>query len=235
MTSNAAPSDVAPPSRLLLGWRVLVVGGSEFIGRATTAALLARGAAVTMANRGRTAHPFAGSVTHVKMDRQKPGELLAALTNGDDAGWDADFALTIPDDLPSGAYAVKVERGGHEDYMFMGVFDGHGSDGDACSYFMRDNIEAKGKVLTFHTLRPEELAMLEQRRDVHADMATRGRVGLGEYCESLVEEFEDDEGYDDDDGWGEEVEEEEEDGDWGEEGDDEEEFFDDGEEGDDEA
>lgn len=43
------------------------------------------------------------------------------------------------------AFKVIPAFGGHEDYMFMGVFDGHGSDGDACSYFMRDNIEANLK------------------------------------------------------------------------------------------
>ena len=31
---------------------------------------------------------------------------------------------------------------GQKDQIFLGVFDGHGVDGDSCSYFVRDNIEA---------------------------------------------------------------------------------------------
>ncbi len=34
-----------------------------------------------------------------------------------DAGWDVDFTLTVPDDLKSGLYAVRVGYGEHEDYM----------------------------------------------------------------------------------------------------------------------
>src|SRR5207244_1592196 len=34
-----------------------------------------------------------------------------------DAGWDSDFALTVPEDLRSGSYAVHVATGEDEDYI----------------------------------------------------------------------------------------------------------------------
>ena len=34
-----------------------------------------------------------------------------------DAGWDTDFTATLPDDLPSGAYAIKLSSGPHWDMM----------------------------------------------------------------------------------------------------------------------
>ena len=43
------------------------------------------------------------------------------------------------------AFKVIPAFNGDPNNMFMGVFDGHGSDGDACSYFVRDNIEANLK------------------------------------------------------------------------------------------
>lgn len=43
------------------------------------------------------------------------------------------------------AFKVIPAFNGDPNNMFLGVFDGHGSDGDACSYFVRDNIEANLK------------------------------------------------------------------------------------------
>jgi hypothetical protein len=43
------------------------------------------------------------------------------------------------------AFKVIPAFNGDPNNMFLGVFDGHGSDGDACSYYVRDNIEANLK------------------------------------------------------------------------------------------
>lgn len=43
------------------------------------------------------------------------------------------------------AFKVIPKFNGFKDQIFLGVFDGHGVDGDACSYFVRDNIEAELK------------------------------------------------------------------------------------------
>ena len=50
-------------------------------------------------------------------------------------------------------------------------------------------LQQSGKVLMFHTFRPDELRLLEQRPDIKANM--KSNVGLGEYCSALVEDFED--------------------------------------------
>ena len=53
--------------------RVAVLGGTQFIGRATTARLLNAGCEVTLINRGKTENPFAGSVRHIVCDRRSSG------------------------------------------------------------------------------------------------------------------------------------------------------------------
>jgi len=44
------------------------------------------------------------------------------------------------------AFKVVPNFNGNEDEIFFGVFDGHGVDGDSCSYFVRDNIEQELKI-----------------------------------------------------------------------------------------
>jgi len=43
------------------------------------------------------------------------------------------------------AFKVVPKFNGNKNEIFFGVFDGHGVDGDSCSYFVRDNIEAELK------------------------------------------------------------------------------------------
>ena len=52
--------------------------------------------------------------------------------------------------------------------------------------------DAHGKVLMFHTFRPEELKVLEQQPELKAQIKGRGSqsAGLEEYCSAFVEEFE---------------------------------------------
>ena len=60
--------------------RVLVLGGTQFIGRASVGALLSRGHAVTVLNRGRSPNPFGAAVSHIACDRRGSG-LAAALAS----------------------------------------------------------------------------------------------------------------------------------------------------------
>jgi nucleoside-diphosphate-sugar epimerase len=71
----------------LKGARVLVLGGSRFMGPPTIRHLLAAGAEVTMMNRGVSddGSMFGGAVTHVKCDRQTPA--FAEFLRGSGA-WD---------------------------------------------------------------------------------------------------------------------------------------------------
>jgi nucleoside-diphosphate-sugar epimerase len=66
--------------------RLLVLGGTEFAGRAVVEAALGRGWEVTVLNRGRHA-PVPG-VRSLTGDRTAPGG-LAALARGDEGDWDA--------------------------------------------------------------------------------------------------------------------------------------------------
>lgn len=44
------------------------------------------------------------------------------------------------------AFKVIQQFDGKPEQIFFGVFDGHGAEGDSCSYFVRDNIEAELKL-----------------------------------------------------------------------------------------
>ena len=83
--------------------RVLVLGGTQFIGRATVEALLATDKyEITIVTRGRTPSPFDGdaSVRHVLCDRRSGGALRALLAS-DVRPWHAvvDFLAFEPDDV----------------------------------------------------------------------------------------------------------------------------------------
>ena len=84
--------------------RVLVLGGTQFIGRATVEALLASSEQydITIVTRGRTPSPFDSnaSVRHVLCDRRN-GDALRALLASDTRHWYAvvDFLAFEPDDV----------------------------------------------------------------------------------------------------------------------------------------
>ena len=75
------------------------------------------GRAVNMPARAMTGHNWRGSETDF---RQVPEEYAAIYFHDDDlddAGWDVDFELTVPDGLRSGVYAAHVRSGDDEDYI----------------------------------------------------------------------------------------------------------------------
>ncbi len=62
--------------------------------------------------------------------RHAPGEYGAIHFHEDDlydCGWDTDFSFTVPADLDSGAYAVRLTCGRHEDMIPFFVLPPHGS------------------------------------------------------------------------------------------------------------
>ena len=59
--------------------RVLVIGGTRYLGRAIVQRLAARGDEVTVANRGQTASDLPLGVAQVTCDIDEPGSLPAAL------------------------------------------------------------------------------------------------------------------------------------------------------------
>lgn len=62
--------------------RVLIIGGTGLISRGIIRHLQARGAEVTMFNRGQRDNPFDGQVKQVTGDRNRPEDLTAAMNGG---------------------------------------------------------------------------------------------------------------------------------------------------------
>lgn len=80
--------------------RLLLLGGTQFIGRAAVEALLLTGEyELTLFNRARTPHPFGGRVCQICGDRQDCRAVWAALTS--QPAWHAviDFIAFEPEDV----------------------------------------------------------------------------------------------------------------------------------------
>lgn len=68
--------------------KVLVLGGTRFIGRRLVERLLEGGHRVTLMNRGRRMDPFGSRISRIKGDRRKPEDLARAAHAGRDAVFD---------------------------------------------------------------------------------------------------------------------------------------------------
>ncbi|MFD0563954.1 NAD-dependent epimerase/dehydratase family protein [Kitasatospora saccharophila] len=79
--------------------RILVMGGTWFLGRAVVNGALARGWEVTTFTRGRSGVPVAGAVA-VHGDREQPSDLTALAAHGP---WDA-VVDTSASELAPGRY-----------------------------------------------------------------------------------------------------------------------------------
>ena len=87
------------------------------------------GTTINLPTRAVTGHDFTGEETDW---RRRPGEYGAIHFHRDDledAGWEADFELTIPSDLPSGIYAAWLQAGDDEDYLPFTVRPPRGTSG----------------------------------------------------------------------------------------------------------
>jgi nucleoside-diphosphate-sugar epimerase len=75
--------------------RVLILGGSWFVGRAVVESAVARGHDVTVFNRGRSPAALPGGVRHVMGDREKASDLKSLVQAGP---WDAavDVSGSVP-------------------------------------------------------------------------------------------------------------------------------------------
>ena len=87
--------------------RVLVLGGTRYVGKRLVQLLLDRGDAVTVGTRGRHPASFSGDVTHLKLDRFDRDSMQAALANKD---WDVvyDQQCYAPEDA---AAAIEILKG----------------------------------------------------------------------------------------------------------------------------
>ncbi|MBS1878391.1 MAG: hypothetical protein JST31_02650 [Actinobacteria bacterium] len=75
------------------------------------------GEVVNMPARGMTGWSWNGD--HVDYNRapQQYGAIHFHSDDLEDAGWETDFALDVPADLPSGLYAIRLQAGGEEDQI----------------------------------------------------------------------------------------------------------------------
>ena len=92
--------------------RLLVVGGTSFVGRHMTEAALAAGHEVTLANRGRTGPELYPQARHLRIDRDRHAPDLSALQG---YTWDAtlDVCAYWPGQVRALAAALDG-RGGHQ-------------------------------------------------------------------------------------------------------------------------
>src|SRR5262245_58506764 len=91
--------------QLASGMRILVIGGTRFVGRYIVEAALAAGHDVTLVHRGRTGTELFPAATHILADRNDAEALSAALVNRE---WDAtvDVCAYLPPQVDSLADAL---------------------------------------------------------------------------------------------------------------------------------
>jgi N,N-dimethylformamidase len=75
------------------------------------------GRLVNLPSRAVTGHGWTGRDRNPSMARDEYGAIHFHEDDLEDAGWEADFALTVPDDLPSGVYAARLRAGNGEDHV----------------------------------------------------------------------------------------------------------------------
>ena len=75
------------------------------------------GQAVNLPARGMTGHNWTGAAMQWAAAPHQYGAIHFHEDDIYDAGWQADFALTVPEGLHSGCYAVRLHSNGNEDYI----------------------------------------------------------------------------------------------------------------------
>lgn len=107
--------------------RVLVLGGTRFVGRLIVEVAIGRGHQVTTFNRGRTGNDVDGA-TAVRGDREKPSD-LASLVSGRE--WDAvvDTSGYVPAVVGDAARALSGRAGAYAFLSTVSVYPDWPQDG----------------------------------------------------------------------------------------------------------
>ncbi|GIG56020.1 isoflavone reductase [Longispora fulva] len=106
--------------------RILIIGGTRFIGRHIAATALAAGHEVTLLHRGRTGGDlFDGAARHLLADRDDPDALAATLADGE---WDAtiDICAYLPGQVTTLADALGARGGRYVLISTASVYDPEG-------------------------------------------------------------------------------------------------------------
>jgi N,N-dimethylformamidase len=75
------------------------------------------GRVVNAPTRAVTGHDWTGDESNPRYAPEQYGAIHFHADDLDDAGWESDFALTVPNDLPSGVYAARLRAGDAEDHV----------------------------------------------------------------------------------------------------------------------
>jgi N,N-dimethylformamidase len=90
------------------------IASSRIIDSSTNAL---HGAAINLPTRAVTGANWTGDESNVNHAPDQYGAIHFHADDLDDAGWEVDFTLTVPEDLPSGVYAVRLRAGDDEDHL----------------------------------------------------------------------------------------------------------------------
>ena len=102
-------------SREIMTDRIVDVSGNHLDGRA-----------IHLPNRAMKGPDWTGEVFDWKAAPEQYGAIHFHDDDVYDAGWDSDFALTIPDDLASGVYAARLDAGEEPEHIVFFVRRPHG-------------------------------------------------------------------------------------------------------------
>ena len=75
------------------------------------------GHTVNMPTRAMTGHHWTGTELNFNRAANQYGAIYFHDDDRDDAGWEVDFELHVPDDMKSGVYAARLRAGDNEDYI----------------------------------------------------------------------------------------------------------------------
>lgn len=112
LAAGARPHDVAAP---MAHWHFGSEARSERVVDLGPHGL--HGRAVNLPTRGVTGWNWRGREHHFERAADEYDAIHFHEDDLEDAGWEADFAWTIPDDLPSGVYAARLRAEEAEDYL----------------------------------------------------------------------------------------------------------------------
>ena len=114
LQQECSPAEVAG-SDLVSSWDLSIEPASSKVTDIGPHGL--HGATVNMPVRAATGHNWAATEVDLRLAPHQYGAIHFHEDDLEDAGWDPDFELTVPEGLRSGVYAARLEGDGQEDHI----------------------------------------------------------------------------------------------------------------------
>jgi N,N-dimethylformamidase len=105
----------AQPKRPIAAWDFSADVSSHRV--TDTSASKLHGQTVNMPTRAMTGHSWSGRELRFTLATSQYGAIYFHDDDLDDARWNVDFALTVPDSMRSGVYAARIRAGNREDHI----------------------------------------------------------------------------------------------------------------------